>query len=233
MCDRFIFSPFPLYFHIIDMSTPRLFHGVKQLLPHVVTSSKGSCVTTECGKRYLDYTSGIGVTNLGHSHSGVTDAVVKAAPNLVHAVQNVMVHRPMLDLIDRLANLEFSKRSGLDSWFFWNSGAEAVEASIKLARHATKKPNIIVSNLGYHGRTLGTMALTCSSTVYRAGFGPFMGGVHVAPFPYLSQGAYNNNQKEWPKQFIDSEYTYWGSAPKVHPQRIKKHMYLSNCNVVA
>lgn len=75
----------------------------------------------------------------------------------------------------------------LDTLFFWNSGAEAVEAAIKLARHATGKPNIIVVHGGYHGRTLGSMALTTSKSIYRAGFGPLMPGVFVSPFPYARQ----------------------------------------------
>jgi 4-aminobutyrate aminotransferase-like enzyme len=75
----------------------------------------------------------------------------------------------------------------LNSLFFWNSGAEAVEAAIKLARHATGKPNVIVAHGGYHGRTFGTMALTTSKTIYRAGFGPLMPGIHVTPFPYARQ----------------------------------------------
>lgn len=75
----------------------------------------------------------------------------------------------------------------LDTFFFWNSGAEAVEAAIKLARHATKRPNVIVFQGGYHGRTIGTMSLTTSKRIYRAGYGPLMPGVHVAPFPYVHQ----------------------------------------------
>lgn len=199
----------------MSQATPRLFHGVKQLLPYVVKSSRGAIVTTECNRKFLDFTSGIGVTNLGHSHPGVTKAVIEAAPTLVHAIQNVMVHRPMMNLIGRLADLDVSKRAGFDSWFFWNSGSEAVEASVKLARQATKKPNIIVSSLGYHGRTFGTMALTCSSTIYRAGFGPLMGGVNVMPFPYLSQGPYRPTlDSPWATQSLsDDGFQYWGNAP--------------------
>lgn len=199
----------------MSQSTPRLFHGVKHLLPYVVKSSRGAIVQTECNRQFLDFTSGIGVTNLGHSHPKVTEAVITAAPNLVHAVQNVMVHRPMMDLISRLSDLDLPRRSGFDSWFFWNSGSEAVEASIKLARQATKKQNIIVSNLAYHGRTFGTMALTCSSTIYRAGFGPLMGGVKVTPFPYLSQSPYQPTaQAKWATQDLSIEgYQYWGNAP--------------------
>eukprot|EP01113_Clastostelium_recurvatum_P024464 TRINITY_DN2920_c0_g2_i1.p1 TRINITY_DN2920_c0_g2~~TRINITY_DN2920_c0_g2_i1.p1 ORF type:complete len:360 (+),score=76.45 TRINITY_DN2920_c0_g2_i1:522-1601(+) len=71
----------------------------------------------------------------------------------------------------------------LDTFFFWNSGAEAVEASIKLARQATGRPNVIVMQGGFHGRTMGTMAMTRSKTIYSEGFGPFMSGVFSVPFP--------------------------------------------------
>lgn len=121
-------------------AAPRLIHGVKHVLPDVVVkSAKGAYAETECGRRMLDFSCGIGVTNLGHSHPGVTRAVVQAAPELVHAQQNIFKHRPMMNLIHRLADLDISKSAGLNSWFFWNSGAEAVEAAVKLARHATSK----------------------------------------------------------------------------------------------
>ena len=90
----------------------------------------------ECGKEFLDLTTGIGVTNLGHSHPRVTAAVAKAVGEggIIHQQQNIMRHRPMVDLIERLGALPFAENNGLDAWFFWNSGAEAVEASLKLAR---------------------------------------------------------------------------------------------------
>ena len=75
----------------------------------------------------------------------------------------------------------------LDTFFFWNSGAEAVEAAVKLARHATKKQNIIAMQGSYHGRTFGTMALTKSKTVYGEGYAPLMPGVFAVPFPYCAQ----------------------------------------------
>ena len=74
------------------------------------------------------------MTNLGHSHPRVTANVTAACENIVHAQQNIMRHRPMVDLIDKMASLDVSEKAGLDSWFFWNSGSEAVEAAIKLAR---------------------------------------------------------------------------------------------------
>ena len=75
----------------------------------------------------------------------------------------------------------------LDTFFFWNSGAEAVEAAVKLSRHATKKQNIIVMQGSYHGRTFGTMAMTRSKTIYGEGYAPLIPGVFSVPFPYCKQ----------------------------------------------
>jgi len=188
------------------------------MLPqYVVESSNRSYIYTECGRKMVDFSAGIGVTNLGHSHPGVTAAVQGAVGKLVHMQQNIMKHRPMINLIDRLADLPFSKHSGFDAWYFWNSGAEAVEASVKLARQATGKSNIIAFNLAYHGRTYGAMALTTSGTIYRAGFGPLMSGTVVAPFPYLTQGPFGvvgDKPVKWPLSAATVDgYSYWGAAP--------------------
>jgi 4-aminobutyrate aminotransferase len=108
-------------------------------------------------RRYLDFTSGIGVTNTGHCHPRVVAAVREQAGRLLHAHVNVVYHEPMLTLIDELLRVV---PEGLNTFFFANSGAEAVEASIKLARKATGRPNVIVFQGGFHGRTLGTVSLT-------------------------------------------------------------------------
>jgi len=149
-----------------------------------IIQGKGSWVTTSCGRTLLDFTSGIGVTNLGHCHPHVVSAIQKQAATACHIQVNIAWHSPMLNLVDKLQHIT---PAGLDTFFFWNSGAEAVEASIKLARHATKKQNVIVFNGSYHGRTYGTMGLTTSKTIYRAGFGPFPPSSHVAPFPKFYQ----------------------------------------------
>eukprot|EP00918_Siedleckia_nematoides_P096774 GHVU01212329.1.p1 GENE.GHVU01212329.1~~GHVU01212329.1.p1 ORF type:complete len:269 (-),score=13.73 GHVU01212329.1:620-1426(-) len=135
---------------------------------------------------------------------------------IVHQQQNIMRHRPMVDLIDRLGSLPFSKDNGLDAWFFWNSGAEAVEASLKLARQATGRQYIVTVNGGYHGRTFGTMPLTTSGVAYRNGFGPLMGGVVNTAFPYLTRGPYGMAETaKWPKQSLDPDnWQYWGAAPE-------------------
>ena len=112
------------------------------------------------------------VTNLGHCHPKVTAAAQEQVATLVHGQVNIGFNKPYLNLIKKL--LPVMPHPSLDSFFFWNSGAEAVEASIKLARHATKKQNVIVMQGSYHGRTFGTMALTKSKTIYAEGFGPVM-----------------------------------------------------------
>lgn len=154
--------------------------GVGRLTTHVFESGAGSYVTTTEGRKLLDFTCGIAVTNLGHCHPAVTKAVQEQAGKLVHGQVNIAFQKPYLELVKAL--LPEMPDKSLDTFFFWNSGAEAVEAAVKLARHATKKQNIIAVQGSYHGRTFGTMALTKSKTVYGQGYFPLMPGVFAVPF---------------------------------------------------
>lgn len=133
----------------------------------------------------LDFTCGIGVANLGHCHPAVTKAAQSQIGKLVHGQINIAFQKPYLELIESL--LPLMPHPSLDTFFFWNSGAEAVEAAVKLARHATRKQNIIVMQGSYHGRTFGTMAMTRSKTIYGDGYAPLMPGVFSVPFPYCAQ----------------------------------------------
>jgi len=159
--------------------------GVGRLATEVIESGSGSYVTMMGGRKMLDFTSGIGVTNLGHCHPAVTKAAQEQAGKLVHGQINIAFQKPYLELVESL--LPLMPHKSLDTFFFWNSGAEAVEAAVKLARHATKKQNIIVMQGSYHGRTFGTMAMTRSKTVYGEGYSPLMPGVFSVPFPYCAQ----------------------------------------------
>ncbi len=141
------------------------------------------------GRRYLDFGSGIGVTNTGHCHPRVVQAIQEQAGRLIFAQINIVYHQPVLDLI---AELRSVVPAGLDSFFFSNSGAEAVEGAVKLAKHATGRPNVIVFQGSFHGRTHLTMAMTTSKTVYRQGYQPLMPGVFVAPFPYAYYYGWDN-----------------------------------------
>ena len=133
------------------------------------------------GNRYIDFTSGIGVTNTGHAHPKVVAAVQKQAAKILHAQANIVYHEPMIQLTEELSQILPEK---LNSYFFSNSGAEAVEAAVKLARAATGRQNIIVFQGSFHGRTHATMAMTTSKTIYRAGYQPLVPGIFVSPFPY-------------------------------------------------
>ncbi|KUJ11897.1 4-aminobutyrate aminotransferase [Mollisia scopiformis] len=159
--------------------------GIGRLSTEVLESGSGSYVTAVGGRKMLDFTSGIGVTNLGHCHPAVTKAAQAQVGKLVHGQVNIAFHQPYLELIQTL--LPLMPHKSLDTFFFWNSGSEAVEAAVKLARHATKKQNVIVMQGSYHGRTFGTMAMTRSKTVYGENYAPLMPGVFAVPFPYCKQ----------------------------------------------
>ena len=152
----------------------------------VVERGSGSWIETVDGERYLDYTCGIGVTNTGHAHPRVAAAIAEQAGKIIHAQQNILYHKPGLELHERLPRtfpgLGAGESAGL---FLSNSGAEAIEASVKLAKYATRRPAIIAFRGGFHGRTHGAMALTSSGIKYRGHFEPLLGGVHFAPYPYV------------------------------------------------
>ena len=151
-----------------------------------VDHGEGSWLVTPTGDRYLDYSSGIGVTNTGHAHPRVVAAVQAQAAKLLHGQQNIVYHEPGLRLYERLSRL---LPGGPRGAFLSNSGAEAVEAAVKLARVATGRPVIISFRGGFHGRTAQTMALTTAKDVYRAAFEPLPGSIYHTKFPYCYQAA--------------------------------------------
>jgi 4-aminobutyrate aminotransferase len=142
---------------------------------------EGAYLYDAAGTRWLDFTSGIGVTNTGHSHPHVVKAIQEQAANLLHGQINIVIPPSVARLSHMLTEVT---PAGIDCFFFSNSGAEATEGAVKLARQATKRQNIIVFQGSFHGRTAQTMAMTTSKTVYRAGYQPLPGGIFVAPFPY-------------------------------------------------
>jgi 4-aminobutyrate aminotransferase len=153
---------------------------LKQATPVLVERGEGVYLYDEEGRRYLDFTAGIGVTSTGHCHPRVVAAAQEQVARLIHGQYTTVMHRPLLTLAERLGEV---LPEGLDSVFFSNSGSEAVEAALRLARHATGRPNIVVFHGSFHGRTVGAASMTTSGTKFRAGFAPLMGGVAVAPFP--------------------------------------------------
>ncbi len=160
---------------------PHMSPALSRIFNFVAERAEGSYIYTVDGRKLLDFTCGIGVTNTGHCHPRVVEAIREQAGLFLHAQANIVIHKPMLRLIEELRTIA---PASIDSFFFANSGAEAVENAIKLARVATGRQNVIIFSGSFHGRTAGTMVLTTSKTVYRSGFGPLPSGVYVAPFPY-------------------------------------------------
>lgn len=156
----------------------------------IAARGEGALLFDEEGKTWLDFTCGIAVTNTGHCHPRVVAAVQRQAALLLHGQANIVYHRPMLELVQELLPLT----APLDGFFFSNSGAEAVEGAVKLARKATGRPNIIVFQGSFHGRTAAAMALTTSKTIYRAGYQPLPAGVFVAPYPYAYRYGWDPEQ---------------------------------------
>ena len=153
---------------------------LKQATGVVAARGEGVHLYDEDDRRYLDFTAGIGVTSTGHCHPKVVEAAQRQVATLIHGQYTTVLHRPLLTLVDRMSEV---LPAGLDRMFFANSGSEAVEAALRLARMSTGRPNVIVFHGGFHGRTVAAASMTTSGTKFRSGFSPMMGGVVVAPFP--------------------------------------------------
>ncbi len=143
--------------------------------------AEGIYIFDQDGRRHLDFTSGIGVVNTGHSHPRVVQAIQEQAANMIFAQMNIVVSPTTVRLAEKLNEVT---PPSIDQFFFSNSGAEATEACVKLARMATGRRNLIVFQGSFHGRTHQTMAMTTSKTIYRINYQPLPGGVFVAPYPY-------------------------------------------------
>lgn len=155
--------------------------ALKQATPVVVDHARGSWIYGTDDRSYLDFTTGIGVTSTGHCHPQVVEAAQKQAGSIIHAQYTTVMHPPLLELTEKLGEV---LPKGLDSIFYATTGSEAVEATIRLARMATGRPNIVSFQGGFHGRTVAAASLTSANTKISAGFAPLMAGAHMAPFPH-------------------------------------------------
>ncbi len=148
--------------------------------PLVIERASGALVEDVDGNVFLDCAAGIAVNATGHSHPDVVRAIIEQAQKFLHMSGTDFYYEPQVRLAEEIAAV--APVDGGARSFFANSGAEAVEASLKLARYTTGRPNIIAFLGGFHGRTMGALAVTASKIVQRRGFGPFMPGVFHAPF---------------------------------------------------
>jgi 4-aminobutyrate aminotransferase/(S)-3-amino-2-methylpropionate transaminase len=156
--------------------------GVASTVPIFVSNARGVHVEDVAGHRYLDFAAGIGTLAVGHAHPRVVAAITEQAQNFTHTCFSVAMYEPYVELARRLT--EVAPGDQPKKALFLNSGAEAIENAVKIARTATRRPAVIAFENSFHGRTLLTMSLTGKVRPYRAGFGPFAPEVYFASFPY-------------------------------------------------
>ncbi len=155
-------------------------------LPVVVAEAHGSTLTDVDGNTFIDFTGGVGVLNVGHTHPRVVEAVQEQAAKFLHTDFTMVPYEVYVTLAERL--IEVSPFSGRAKAAFFNSGAEAVENAVKFARAYTGRPAVIAFDRGFHGRTLLALSLTSKTHPYKAGLGPFSSEVYRVPFPYEYRG---------------------------------------------
>lgn len=156
--------------------------GVPVAVPVCIAEAEGAVVTDVDGNRLIDFAGGIGTLNAGHRHPAVVRAAKAQLDRVIHTCFQVTTYAPYVEAAERLNALapgDFPKKS-----MFVNSGAEAVENAVKIARYFTKRPAVIAFEHAFHGRTLLTMTLTSKVMPYKKGFGPFAPEVYRLPYPY-------------------------------------------------
>ena len=142
-----------------------------------VAKGKGCYLFGTNGKKYLDFSAGIAVCSTGHTHPKVVAAAQKQLNKLIHICIGVAYYEPYIALAEKLSKVVPIKNA---QFFFCQSGSEAVEAAIKLAKYATKKPGLVAIRGSFHGRTFGALSLTTSKMKYREGYQPLLPKVYIA-----------------------------------------------------
>jgi 4-aminobutyrate aminotransferase / (S)-3-amino-2-methylpropionate transaminase / 5-aminovalerate transaminase len=155
-------------------------------LPVVVAEARGATLTDVDGNTFIDFTGGVGVMNVGHSHPRVVEAIQEQAARFTHTDFTIVPYEVYVELAERLVAL--APFGGPAKAAFFNSGAEAVENAVKFARAHTGRPAVVAFEGGFHGRTLMALSLTSKTHPYKAGLGPFAPEVYRVPFPYEYRG---------------------------------------------
>lgn len=176
-------------------------NGISCGIPFVIKEAKGTVIEDIDGNRYLDFYSGIGVLNAGHCPEPVVKAIKDQADKLIHSCFMVTMYEPYVALAKKLTEItpgNYSKKA-----MFVNSGAEAVENAVKIARAYTQRQGVIAFESGFHGRTLLTMSLTSKVKPYKEGFGPFAPEVYKAPFPNTYRGQLHVSPEKACQAYLD------------------------------
>jgi 4-aminobutyrate aminotransferase len=169
--------------------------------PLVAHRGYGAIVEDPDGNTFLDFAAGIAVCSTGHCHPHVVQAIQKQAAELIHIAGTDFYHRHMPQLAERL--VATMPKPHQYKVFFGNSGTEAVEGAIKLARYATRRDKLIAFYGCFHGRTLGSLSLTASKSTQRKYFGTLLGGVEHIPYPYAYRCALGHTQETCGGEIIE------------------------------
>lgn len=164
-----------------------------------ISKGRGSYVFTEDGRKILDFASGVAVNNLGHNHPKVIEAAKSQIDQLVHGGHNVVYYESYVTLAEKLVSISKVPTKV----YFSNSGAEANDGAIKLAKYVTKRPAIISFKNSFHGRTIGSMSITASNASYRKKYEGMMPSVYFAEFPHLSKSPYPVVDGKTPQAYFD------------------------------
>ncbi len=186
--------PGPISQDLINQRNEYVPAGVYLVQPVTIAKSHGAVVEDVDGNTLLDFTSGIGVTSLGHCTEEIVATISEQAGKLIHSCIHVANYKPYIDLAKKLTEItpgNYKKRA-----MMLNSGSEAVENAVKIVRQATKRPNIISFENSFHGRTYMAMTLTGKVDPYKIGLGPFVPGVYFTPFPYSYRCPWGTTDKE-------------------------------------
>jgi 4-aminobutyrate aminotransferase / (S)-3-amino-2-methylpropionate transaminase / 5-aminovalerate transaminase len=175
--------------------------GISNNCPSFVKKATGAVIEDVDGNTYIDFAGAIGTINVGHSHPKVAKALHDQVDQFIHTGFNVMMYESYIELAEKLCKLapgDFPKQAA-----FFNSGAEAVENAVKIARKYTKRQGIIAFSRGFHGRTLLAMTMTSKVKPYKYGFGPFAPEVYKAPFPYVFRRPEGMTESAYSKMVIE------------------------------
>lgn len=180
--------PGPKARQIVDRDHRVLSPSYTRDYPLVAKTGRGAVIEDVDGNTFLDFAAGIAVVATGHCHPEVVAAIQKQAAELIHMSGTDFYYPNLVELAEKLAAIAPGKDA--KRVYFGNSGAEAIESAIKLARYHTKRDKLIAFNGCFHGRTMGALSLTASKAVQRKGFGSLLGGVFHTPYPNTYRGAY-------------------------------------------
>jgi 4-aminobutyrate aminotransferase/(S)-3-amino-2-methylpropionate transaminase len=194
--------PGPKAQDIINRRTEAIPSAIRCSYPVVMERAEGAMIEDVDGNKFLDWIGGVGVLNIGHCHPEVVEVVKAQAEKYFHGMINVVTHEGYVALAEKLAQIAPVKGKEKKA-FFANSGAEADENAVKVAKSYTKRPNIIVFSGAFHGRTMLTMSMT-SKKAYATGMGPLPGGVFRAQFPYYYRNPAGMPEDKALDYYIDS-----------------------------